>query len=102
MDKSSASVANQWSESQPRRYAASRSGSSLAASVDEHLADQLVLPCALAGSESRWTTPEITEHLRTVLFVTQQFLPITYKLSENADGSGLVTLSSNGLNPIAQ
>ncbi len=63
------------------------------AAVDEHLADQLVLPCALASGKSRWTTPEITEHLRTVLFVTQQFLPITYDLAENADGSGTVTLT---------
>jgi len=62
------------------------------AGVDAHLADQLVLPCALIAGESRWTTPEITEHLRTVLFVTEQFLPITYELVENADGSGLVTL----------
>jgi RNA 3'-terminal phosphate cyclase (ATP) len=62
------------------------------AAVDSHLADQLVLPCALVAGESRWTTPELTEHLRTVLFVAQQFLPITYELTENADGSGLVSL----------
>lgn len=64
-----------------------------AAAVDAHLADQLVLPSALILGEGRWTTPEITEHLRTVLFVTEQFLPITYALIENADGSGLVTLT---------
>ena len=62
------------------------------ASVDEHLADQLVLPCALIDGESRWTTPLVTDHLRTVLFVTQQFLPIKYALEENADGTSLVTL----------
>jgi RNA 3'-terminal phosphate cyclase (ATP) len=62
------------------------------AAVDEHLADQLVLPCALVDGESRWTTPEITEHLRTVLFVTQQFLPISYTLEERDGGGGLVTL----------
>lgn len=62
------------------------------ACVEEHLADQLVLPCALVPQESRWTTPEVTEHLRTVLFVTQQFLPIEYHIETKADGSGLVTL----------
>lgn len=63
------------------------------AAVDAHLADQLVLPCVLVSGESRWTTPEVTEHLRTVLFVAQQFLPITYTLTENADGSGSVALT---------
>jgi RNA 3'-terminal phosphate cyclase (ATP) len=62
------------------------------AGVDEHLADQLVLPCALVEGKSRWTTPFVTDHLRTVLFVTQQFLPIEYTLEEAANGTGLVTL----------
>jgi len=62
------------------------------ASCDEHLADQLVLPMALAQGESRWTTPEITEHLRTVLWLTEQFLPITYSLEQREDGCHLVTL----------
>ena len=66
------------------------------AAVDEHLADQLVLPCSLVQGESRWTTPVITEHLRTVLQVAQQFLPITYTLEERADGCGLVTLQGSG------
>ena len=62
------------------------------ASVDEHLADQLALPCALIDGVSRWTTPRVTEHLRTVLWVTQQFLPIVYAIQEREDGSGLITL----------
>jgi RNA 3'-terminal phosphate cyclase (ATP) len=62
------------------------------AGVDAHLADQLALPCALIPQESRWTTPEITEHLRTVLWVAQQFLPIEYALEPRPDGSGLVTV----------
>lgn len=57
------------------------------AACDEHLADQLVLPMALARGESRWTTPEVTEHLRTVLWLTEQFLPISYRL-EALDGGG--------------
>ena len=62
------------------------------AATDEHLADQLVLPCALIAGESRWTTPLVTDHLRTVLFVAQQFLPIEYALEEQAGGGGLVIL----------
>ena len=57
--------------------------------VDEHLADQLVLPCALIPYESVWKTSEVTEHLRTVLATVQQFLPIKYDLKTNADGSGI-------------
>lgn len=60
------------------------------AGVDAHLADQLALPCALIPAESRWTTPQITDHLRTVLWAAQQFLPIEYTLEPRADGSGLV------------
>lgn len=62
------------------------------AAVDEHLADQLALPCALMPEESQWTTPIVTDHLRTVLAVAKQFLPIEYSIQENADGSGQVTL----------
>lgn len=62
------------------------------AACEEHLADQLVLPMALTAGESRWTTSRVTEHLRTVLWVVPQFLPVEAALTENADGSGLVTL----------
>jgi len=44
------------------------------ASCDEHLADQLVLPMALARGPSRWSTPEVSEHLRTVIWVVGHFL----------------------------
>lgn len=63
------------------------------AATDEHLADQLVLPCAFVPSESRWTTPVVTEHLKTVLHVVQQFLPVQYTLTEQADGTTLVCLT---------
>jgi RNA 3'-terminal phosphate cyclase (ATP) len=66
------------------------------APCDEHLADQLVLPMALAAGESRWTTATVTQHLRTVLWVTQQFLPIEASLDEQPDGGGTVTLRGVG------
>ena len=64
------------------------------AACEEHLADQLVLPMALTAGESRWTTSRVTEHLRTVLWVVPQFLPVEAALVENPDGSGLVTLKA--------
>ncbi len=65
------------------------------AAIDEHLSDQLVLPCALIDGESRWTTPTVTEHLRTVLAIVERFLPITYRIEERADGTGLVVLQGS-------
>jgi len=62
------------------------------AACEEHLADQLVLPMALTGGESRWTTSRVTEHLRTVLWVVPQFFPIEAALVEDPNGPGLVTL----------
>lgn len=62
------------------------------AAVDEHLSDQLVLPCALIPATSRWTTPAVTDHLHTVLWVVSQFLPITYKIEDRPDGSSEVVL----------
>jgi RNA 3'-terminal phosphate cyclase (ATP) len=60
--------------------------------TDEHLADQLALPCALIPAVSRWTTHEATEHLRTVLWLIQQFVPIEATLEPYADGSTLITM----------
>ena len=45
------------------------------AAVDPHLADQLLLPLALAEGHSRFTTSAVTQHLRTNAAIIQQFLP---------------------------
>lgn len=66
------------------------------AACDEHLADQLVLPMALARGESRWSTPTITEHLRTVLWVTEQFLPVEHRVEPYGDGCSLLVLKGTG------
>jgi RNA 3'-terminal phosphate cyclase (ATP) len=65
------------------------------AACDAHLADQLVLPASLATGESRWTTPEVTEHLRTVLWVVEHFLPVEWAIEEGADAA-TVALRSEG------
>ena len=66
------------------------------AACDEHLADQLVLPLAFAAEESRWTTPVVTDHLRTVLSVAGQFLPIESDVVDHSDGTGTVMLRGTG------
>jgi RNA 3'-terminal phosphate cyclase (ATP) len=46
------------------------------AATDEHLADQLILPAALARLESGWTTNVVSEHLRTMAWLVPQFLNV--------------------------
>jgi RNA 3'-terminal phosphate cyclase (ATP) len=43
------------------------------AALDEHLADQLVLPMALAGGISRFSVERVTRHLTTNAWVVEQF-----------------------------
>jgi RNA 3'-terminal phosphate cyclase (ATP) len=45
------------------------------AAVDRHLADQLLLPMALAAGRSRFTTEAVTQHLLTNADVIRHFLP---------------------------
>jgi RNA 3'-terminal phosphate cyclase (ATP) len=66
------------------------------AACDPHLADQLVLPMALAAGESRWTTPAVTEHLRTVLWVASRFLPIETRIEESEEGPAAVIMRGGG------
>ncbi len=63
------------------------------ASCDEHLADQLVLPMAFASGPSCWTTPAVTEHLRTVIWVVRQFLDVEVNVEQMEGGGGLITMS---------
>ena len=45
------------------------------AALDRHLADQLVLPMALAATPSQFTTERVTQHLLTNAWVVNQFFP---------------------------
>jgi RNA 3'-terminal phosphate cyclase (ATP) len=54
--------------------------------VGPHLADQLVLPLALAGGGS-FRTVAPTNHTRTQLAVVQRFLEVSPRLAEVGDGS---------------
>lgn len=52
------------------------------APVDEHLADQIVLPAVFTTGESSWRTSEATEHLRTVLWLVEHFMPISFEYGQ--------------------
>jgi RNA 3'-terminal phosphate cyclase (ATP) len=67
------------------------------AACDERLADQLVLPASLVKGESRWSTPRLTEHMRTVLFVVKQFVPIEYSLESGPGENTTVILNGAGI-----
>ncbi|ECM2128945.1 RNA 3'-terminal phosphate cyclase, partial [Salmonella enterica subsp. enterica serovar Agona] len=71
---SAEAVANQVAH-EARRYLASP------AAVGEHLADQLILPLALAG-EGAFTVARASAHLLTNIAVVERFLPVTFNLEE--------------------
>ncbi len=66
------------------------------AAVDEHLADQLVLPMALAKGRSRWRTIQVTEHLRSVMWLVGLFVPASMEIEELGDGTGIVVIDGCG------
>ena len=67
------------------------------ASVDEHLADQLILPCILAQGESFYTTSKITKHLTTNAEVVKMFFPeIEIKIDGEPESFGKITINSPG------
>jgi RNA 3'-terminal phosphate cyclase (ATP) len=59
------------------------------ATVGEHLADQLLLPMALAGAGS-FTAASLNMHARTNMEVIQQFLPVRFTVHE---GNGFSAVS---------
>jgi RNA 3'-terminal phosphate cyclase (ATP) len=56
--------------------------------LDHHLADQVVLYMALAEGESMVTVSKVTEHLKTNIWVIEQFLPVKFSLEEDHSGRG--------------
>lgn len=52
------------------------------ATVDAHLADQLIPFLALAGAPSTFTCPRLSSHLRTVAWVVERMLPVRVTLAE--------------------
>jgi RNA 3'-terminal phosphate cyclase (ATP) len=64
-------------------------GSETAPPVDAHLADQLLVPLALAGGEVR--VPRVTDHVRTNCETIRAF-GFAVSISESEDGSAVVSV----------
>lgn len=67
------------------------------AALDKHLADQIILPMALADGESVFTTNEITQHLLTNIHTIQQFLPVKIALEGSLGSPGRITVIGAGM-----
>ena len=68
--------------------------------LDEHAADQLLLPLSLAPGDSVFTTPEITAHLRSNAALIEQFLPWRkIRLEELNEGIVKVSFEQKGPRP---
>ncbi|HII38382.1 TPA: RNA 3'-phosphate cyclase [Candidatus Micrarchaeota archaeon] len=63
------------------------------AAVDERLSDQIALYCALAKGRSVFSTPRLSNHLQSNLWVIQQFLPVHFEVEEK---NGVFQLSVDG------
>ena len=60
------------------------------ACLDQHLADQLILPLALSPGPSAFTTCEITQHLLTNVWVVEQFLDVRFEIEGEEGEKGSV------------
>jgi RNA 3'-phosphate cyclase len=63
------------------------------AAIDKYLADQLILPLALAEGTSEYTTNEITEHLVTNADIVAQFLAVDIDVVGEKGAPGRVTIT---------
>lgn len=66
------------------------------ATVEAHLADQLLIPMALASGRSTMTVERITDHLATNAWVIERFLPGTVHIEGKAGAPGRVTVNGTG------
>jgi RNA 3'-terminal phosphate cyclase (ATP) len=64
------------------------------AALERYLADQLVLPMALACSPSQFTAQEVTQHLLTNAWVVNQFLPGRVRVAGAEGHPGSCTIGS--------
>jgi RNA 3'-terminal phosphate cyclase (ATP) len=64
--------------------------------VDQYLADQLILPLALAPGVSKLRTSKVTQHLLTNAEVIKMFLPVKIEITGELNQPGLVQITSPG------
>jgi RNA 3'-phosphate cyclase len=62
------------------------------ATVDPYLADQLILPLALAPGSSKLHTSRVTQHLLTNAEVLRRFLPVPVEISGEIGAPGVVCI----------
>ena len=62
------------------------------AALDRHLADQLVLPTALADGESTFTTCCVTRHLLTNIWVVERFGLAYFEVEGDLGAPGKITV----------
>lgn len=66
------------------------------AAVEAHLADQLLIPMALAAGRSAMTVGRITDHLATNAWVIEQLLPAKVSIEGRVGTAGRVTVEGAG------
>lgn len=66
------------------------------AAVDYHLADQLLLPMALAEGYSSFTTDRLTRHTETNVNLIRQWLGVSIAVDGERDEPGRVSMTSGG------
>jgi RNA 3'-terminal phosphate cyclase (ATP) len=66
------------------------------AGCDPHLADQVILPMALAPGTSRLTTSRVTPHLFTTIQIAQQVRGCLVQIGGKEGGPGSVTIQGSG------
>jgi len=60
--------------------------------IDKYLADQILIPLALASGPSVINTSQITQHLLTNAAVIQSFLPVRIDIQGEPDSPGVVSV----------
>jgi RNA 3'-terminal phosphate cyclase (ATP) len=66
------------------------------ACIERHLADQLLLPLALASGPSRFTAEAVTGHLETSAALVEELGFARIAIERRPDGSALVTVEPRG------
>jgi RNA 3'-terminal phosphate cyclase (ATP) len=64
--------------------------------VDHFLADQLLLPALFAEGASAWTTPRVSSHLRTCLWLAGHFVQLGIELAPYGEQGALVRITPGG------
>ena len=67
------------------------------AAVDQHLADQLVLPLTLAAGRSEMSVESVTTHLLANAHVIRQFIPATIEIHGEEGKPGRIVVEGVGL-----